>query len=218
MTNEGKKVEVIPSILTNDRAELEDMLMKAEGAVKRVQIDIIDGQFAANKTIDPAVVSEVESPFLLDFHLMTKEPINWVEKAKSGGADRIIGQVEMMGNQEEFIGKVVEAGAAVGLGLDLDTPTSSLEKEILDSLDVILVMSVKAGFGGQEFQESALSKIKDLSKQKEAGARFRICVDGGVSKDNLTKIKEAGADEVVVGKRLYAPTVIDGLKQFENLL
>lgn len=217
MTNE-ERVEVIPAILTKSRAELEDMLMKAEGAVKRVQIDILDGQFAANKTIDPSIVSEVDTSLLLDFHLMTKEPINWVERAKTGGADRIIGQVEMMGNQEEFIGKVVEAGAMVGLGLDLETPVSALESAIINSLDVVLVMSVKAGFGGQEFNEGALAKIKELASLKKEGGRFRICVDGGVSKENLARIKATGANEVAIGKRIFAPTVIDGLEDINDLL
>lgn len=215
---ENSKLEVIPSILTTNSAELEEMLLKAEGAVKRAQIDIVDGEFAENRTIDPSVVQEVDTPLLLDFHLMTKEPINWVEKAKTGGADRIIGQIEMMGNQEEFVGKVEESGAFVGLGVDLETPTSALEPELIPRLDVILIMSVKAGFGGQKFEESALKKIEEVAKLRQEGGRFRICVDGGVSKDNLERIKKAGADEVAIGKRIFAPTVADGVKQIENLL
>jgi ribulose-phosphate 3-epimerase len=211
-------VEVIPSILTNDRVELEEMLSKAEGAVSRVQIDIIDGQFAANRTIDPSVLSEVDTSLLLDFHLMTKEPINWVERAKTGGADRIIGQIEMMGNQEEFIGKVQETGAGVGLGIDLMTPVSSLEKEIMTSLDVVLVMSVKAGFGGEKFDESAIPKIEELVKIRENGSRFKICVDGGIWKDSIPKIKEAGADEVSIGKRVFNPSVVEALDSIKNLL
>lgn len=215
---QNSKLEVIPSILTNNRAELEEMLLKSEGAVKRAQIDIIDGEFAENKTVDPAIVKEIDTSLLLDFHLMTKEPINWVEKSKTGGGDRIIGQIEMMGNQEEFVGKVEELGALVGLGIDLETPVNSLDQELIPRLDVILVMSVKAGFGGQKFQESALKKIKELSDLKQKRGKFHICVDGGVSKENLSKIKGAGADEVSIGRRIFAPTVADGMKQIEGLL
>src|SRR3989304_6370901 len=103
-------IEIIPSILTNDSKELVDKLGICEGIVERVQIDIIDGVFASNKTIDPSALFSLETELKLDFHLMVKEPINWVEKCVSAGADRIIAQVEMMENQVDYVGKVQEVG------------------------------------------------------------------------------------------------------------
>ena len=99
-------VEVIPTILTSDAREAEEKIRRLEGLVKKVQIDIIDGVFAGNRTIEPAAVEEIDSSLALDFHLMTKEPREWVEKAVRAGADRIIGQIEMMADQVAFLGKV----------------------------------------------------------------------------------------------------------------
>ena len=194
-------VEVIPTILTADIREAQEKLDRLEELVKRAQIDIIDGVFAQNRTIDPSAMEGIETTVDLDFHLMTKEPSDWVERSVRGGAGRVIGQVEMMSNQMEFLGKAQELGVSVGLGIDLATPVSALDEAVLASLDVVLVMSVKAGFGGQPFDEKAISKIKQLNEVRGSGA-FRICVDGGVTPELVGKISEAGADEVAVGKRL----------------
>src|SRR3972149_3713432 len=101
-------VLVVPAILTSDPGELTKFLALVEGVVKRVQVDIIDGDFVENKTIDPEVFEHVDTELLVDFHLMVKEPKNWVERCARAGADRIIGQIEMMSSQEEFVGKVQE--------------------------------------------------------------------------------------------------------------
>lgn len=110
-------VEVIPSILTSDAKELESMLKRYGGMVERVHIDIIDGKFADNRTIDPSALEKIDIDLKLDYHLMVKEPINWIEKCARAMADRIIGQIEMMGNQVEFVGKVQKVGTQVGLGM-----------------------------------------------------------------------------------------------------
>lgn len=193
-------IKIIPAILTSDPRELEEQLRLLEGKVKRVQIDIIDGVFAQNRTVVPDVVGQVETNLLIDFHLMTKEPIDWVEKCVGGGADRITGHVEMMSSQEDFVGKVVEVGAKVGLALDLKTPISAIDKNLLNNLDVVLVMAVKAGFGGQEFDSQVLDKIKMLDEiRSRDDTPFRICVDGGINEENIKDVAKAGADEVAIG-------------------
>ena len=160
-------VLVVPAILTSDPGELTKFLALVEGVVKRVQVDIIDGDFVENKTIDPEVFEHVDTELLVDFHLMVKEPKNWVERCARAGADRIIGQIEMMSSQEEFVGKVQEVGAYVGLAIDLDTPVENLENSIINTLDAVLVMSVQAGFGGQKFDPKAIEKIEKLDKIRE---------------------------------------------------
>jgi len=110
----NKTVEIIPAILTSDPQELKQLINEAEGVVEGVQIDILDGQFAKNKTIDPSIFQTIETNLYLDFHLMTKEPVDWIEKSTRVSAKRIIGQVEMMENQMEFIEKVIETGTLVG--------------------------------------------------------------------------------------------------------
>jgi ribulose-phosphate 3-epimerase len=197
-------VEVIPSILTANILEVKEKIERAEGTCKRVQIDIVDGVFNGNKTIDPSAVETIENDLNLDFHLMTKEPVDWVERAVRGGAERIIGQIEKMTDQLVFVGKVQEVGSLVGLAIDLDTPVSHLDQAILNNLDVILVMSVKAGLGGQRFDDQAIAKIKELVEIRAKDVTpYRICVDGGILPVKVKELASLGVDEIVVGKRLF---------------
>ncbi len=197
-------VLVVPAILTSSTEELQKLLVQAEAVVKRVQIDIIDGDYVDNKTIDPEVFENLDTDLLLDFHLMVKEPKNWVERCVRAGADRIIGQIEMMSSQEEFVGKVQEVGAYVGLAVDLDTPVENLESSIINTLDAVLVMSVQAGYGGQKFEPKAIEKIERLDKIRERDETpFKIIDDGGITFENMGEIRLAGVDEVAIGRRLF---------------
>lgn len=197
-------LEIIPAILTNNPEELKEKIKQVEGLARRVQIDVVDGVFAKNKTVGLEGLEEIETNLFLDIQLMVKEPVDWVERCANVLADRVIGHVEMMSSQEEFLKKVAESGAKVGLGLDLDTPVEAIEENLLTSLDVVLVMSVKAGFGGQEFETRVLEKVEKLRILKTGDPNpFSICVDGGVSMENTKQIIEAGADEVVVGHSLW---------------
>ena len=210
-------LEIIPAILTTDIREIEEKLGRCEGLAERVQIDIVDGQYAANRTIDPSVMESVDTPLNLDFHLMTKEPALWVERALRGGADRVIGQIEAMSDQVAFIGKVSEVGLSVGLALDLDTDIEKIEPTILSNLDVVLVMSVKAGFSGQEFDRKALSKVKELGKLRaKDDTPFKICVDGGITEENIGEVVKAGADEAAIGKRIFEGDLAQNLERFRK--
>src|SRR4029079_15856558 len=155
-------VTIIPAILTDDVHELTNLIRKCEGKTQCVQIDIIDGVFADNKTVDPSAARSLDTKLFIDYHLMVKEPIDWVEKCVVGQATRVIGQVEMMMSQKMFIEEVKEHGLQVGLALDIDTPIEKLDPAVLYAVDVVLLMSVKAGFGGQEFNTKVLQKIQKL--------------------------------------------------------
>lgn len=197
-------IEIIPTILTNNPSEVEEKINKLEGLVKRAQLDILDGVFADNRTTGLEALASIETGILLDVHLMTKEPVDWVEKSVRAMADRIIGHIELMSNQEGYVRKVIEIGAQVGLGVDLDTPLGELDEAVLGEVDLILLMSVKAGWGGQEFQSKALDKIKELAEARSReGLNFKICVDGGINEGNIKRVVEAGADEVAVGTAIY---------------
>lgn len=216
-------VDIIPAILTNNASELKSMLGEVDESVRinetpisRVQIDIIDGVFADNITVDPLVFDGVETDMSLDFHLMVKEPVNWVEKSANAGADRIIGQIEMMNSQLEFLKKVQETGLYVGLAIDLDTPVSALDPLILTNLDVVLLMAVKAGWGGQKFNYEVLEKIKELDDLRSRDATpFKICVDGGETEDTVDETHFAGADEIVIGRRLFVGNIHDNIKKLQ---
>lgn len=209
-------MEIIPSILTNDLREVEEKLARAETIVPKVQIDVIDGQFVSNKTFDPTLLENFETDLNLDFHLMTKEPILWVEKVARAQAERVIGQIEKMTDQLEFVGKVQEVGLSVGLAVDLATPVSSLDPTILRDLDVVLLMSVPAGFGGQEFDPRVHDKIRELIKlRKKDSSPFKICVDGGITEEIIAGLAKEEVDEIIVG-RLFHGDLAENLKKWKK--
>src|SRR3989304_7877798 len=114
-------IEIIPSILTNDPEEARELIARCEGLVDRISIDIIDGKYASNKTIDPSVFEKIDTSLLLDFQLMVYEPVNWVERCVRGQADRIIGHVEQMSDEGEFVGKAREESGYICIGVDIET-------------------------------------------------------------------------------------------------
>jgi ribulose-phosphate 3-epimerase len=210
-------VLIVPSILTNDPQKALELLQRAEPAVERVSVDIIDGFYADNKTVEPSLFEGVETSLCIDYQLMVRQPVNWVERCIRGQADRIIGHIEQMKSQEEFVNRVMDTGVGLGLGIDLDTPVESVEKHLLANLDVVLVMSVKAGFGGQEFNNTVLQKISSLKElREEEGAKFKIHVDGGVNADNIKNIKDAGADEVSIGVRIFEENLRENIEALIN--
>lgn len=212
-----RMLEIIPAILTNDPKELEEKLRLAESVAQRVQIDIVDGLFANNRTVSLETVANIDTNLLLDIQLMTKEPADWVERAVRAMADRVIGHIEMMTNQTQFIEKVAETGEKVGLAIDLSTPVSALDPAVLNNLDVVLIMAVKAGFGGQDFQEPALEKVTELlSYRANNNCKYRICVDGGINEENIQRVRQAGADEAVIGHSLFEGDIqerLEGLRR-----
>lgn len=210
-------IEIIPAILTADIREVEEKLKVAEGTCDRVQIDIVDGAFAANKTIDPSALEFIETDLKLDFHLMTKEPVDWVERAVRGMADRIIGQIEQMSDQIAFVGKVAEIGLQLGLAVDLETPVSALDSTILTNLDVVLLMATPAGFGGQKFDPRVLAKIRELDEIRvRDDTPFRICVDGGETISTVDETHFEGADEIVIGKRIFDGDLAQNLVKYQK--
>jgi len=127
-----------------------------------------------------------------------------VEKCAQAGAERIIGQVEVMTSQMEFVAKVQEVGLKVGLALDIKTPVEALDRTVLNDLDLVLLMGYPAGKGGQAFDRSVLKKVGELVELRKGDITpFRIAVDGGVSEENIRELAGLGVDEVAVGERLF---------------
>lgn len=208
-------VEIIPSILTKDINEARQMIKMCDGITQRVQVDIIDGIFANNVTVKPWELKNLDVFLGLDFHLMVNEPIDWVERCLGVGADRIIGQIEMMSSQVEFVKKVEEKNLRLGLAIDLSTPVSKIDKSLFEKLDVVLVMSVDAGFGGQKFDFKVLDKIKELNEIRIKGKTpFRICVDGGETTEVIDDSVRDGADEIVVGRRLFDGDIKENINRY----
>ena len=207
-------VKIIPSILTGDPEEVRAFLDEAQDVAKRIQIDIIDGVFSSGKTIEPILLKDYDLSFEVDYHLMVKDPINWVEKCVDGQGDRIIGEVEMMNDQMEFIKKVQAVGLEVGLALDLETSPEVLSDEVLQSLDVVLLMSRKAGFESHTFELSTFDKIKEIvNKRNILSHRFKICIDGGVTDQLIADLAKAGVDEAIVGKKIFEGDLAENIKE-----
>lgn len=211
------QVTIIPAILTKDLGEAVEKLNLLSGVCERVQVDILDNVFANNLTIDPSQLADIETNLFIDYHLMVKEPIDWVDRCIDGQADRIIGQIEMMWSQKLFIEEVKERGLGVGLALDIDTPVEKLDPAVLYAVDVVLVMSVKAGFGGQEFSPNALGKIKELDHIRARDElSFTICDDGGMTLENSDDVHVLGVEEIAVGKRIFEGDIRTNIKEFKK--
>lgn len=170
--------------------EAEDRIKKVRGSSSWIQVDVCDGYFTEGKTFELELINKIDTAVnevLWDIHLMVKEPERWLEKCYFVGASRIIGQVEMMKDAEDFVNKIKDEGLEAGLAFDVDTEIKNLPKET----DLVLLMGRKAGFGHFDFEQKVLEKIKQI---KEKG--FRVGVDGGVGLENIKLIEEAGADIV----------------------
>jgi len=184
-------IKIVPAIMRDSLEEVKKDLEQVWSVVSRVQIDVIDGKFAPRKTIGPEELNVIDTVVAFDVHLMVDKPEEWVSRCAMAGAERVFGQVEMMENKEIFIGDVQAEGMAVGLAYDIETPLDGLE-EVVDSLDAVLLLAVKAGEQGQEFDERVLEKIK---KVREMSKRVVIVVDGGLGEEKIKKCLAASWEE-----------------------
>ena len=155
-------MQIIPTILTADKKAAQEKLKKYKGIFEWIQLDIVDNVFADNKTLLPIDFASIKelSFFRPDVHLMTKHPIKFLTDCKKIKAKRIIGHIELMADQEKFVQEIIKKRARAGLAVDLPTLIEKLDKNILNKLDIVLLMSVKAGRGGQLLSPLVLQKIK----------------------------------------------------------
>ena len=209
---------IVPTILTSHPQELATTLKRLEPHFDRVQIDIIDGQFAANTTISPEVLKKITTSLKIDFHLMVKHPASWIDRCLPV-ADRIIAQIEHMPDQQKFLQQVKNKGARSGLALDLNTPLFRLAPPSLSLAQTLLLMSVPAGFGGQHLNEKIYAKIRQAKTLRHSiSISCSIYVDGGVNQENIRHLAQAGADEVAVGRHLTQGNITANLKTLRQAL
>ena len=200
---------IIPAILEKDWEEIKKKLDVCIEFADTVHIDFIDGEFFDNKSfLEFEPFKEYRQSFKLEAHLMVNKPIDYLEKLSDAGFNTFIGHVEKMSDQIEFVTKGEELGA-VALALDIETSIKDI-KVNLEDLDQILLMSVKAGKSGQDFDESVISKIKELRNNYMG----KIEVDGGINESTLRIAKEAGADNFCVTSSLFKE---NPKKEFERL-
>lgn len=203
-------MNIYPSILTESSATVQeqvDIAASIEG-IETVQIDIIDGEFVDNLTVSPIDLIGIDFKELtIDFHLMVNEPVEYVYECKQIESVRsVIGQIERMGSQKEFIGEALELNIKPGLSIDLYTPVDSIDEDVWEELAIIQVMGNQAGIQGQPFKgQMVLEKIKEIAKMKKMLdlRKLEILVDIGVNEQTIHQIAQAGATGVTPGSALW---------------
>ncbi|MBI3984912.1 MAG: hypothetical protein HY344_03135 [Candidatus Levybacteria bacterium] len=191
-------MQIIPGILENNWAKIEEKLEIVKSFSNTVHIDLIDGKFATNTTfMDPQPFLSYSGELFLEVHLMTDNPIQYLEPFSKAGFKRFIGHVEKMPDISDFVARGQLLGE-VGLALDLSTSIDNL-KASFDNLDLILLMGAAAGASGQQFNPQIIEKIKNL----RAKTNIPIEIDGGVSDKNIIEIKNAGANRFVTTSFLF---------------
>lgn len=199
-------VRLAPSILSADFAALGAAVQAVErGGADLLHLDVMDGHFVPNLTIGPAVVQAVRrvSSLPLDVHLMVTDPDRYLDAFAEAGAAAISVHVEVLPHLHRTIGAIRDLGCRAGAAINPATPLSALE-EIAGDLDVVLLMSVNPGFGGQAFipgSESKIQRVRELLDR--TGSRADIEVDGGVDRTNIARVVAAGASIVVAGAAIF---------------
>ncbi len=198
--------KIAPSILSADFMRLGDEIKSTEKAgAHMLHVDIMDGHFVPNITIGYSVVESIRkiTELPLDVHLMIEEPDRFLSDFINAGADFLTVHFEASVHLHRTIQRIKEKGVKAGVSINPSTPISNLEN-ILHDVDLVLIMSVNPGFGGQEFISHTIDKIKHLKKIiSEVGLSSLIEVDGGIKLENIKQIADAGADILVMGSAFY---------------
>lgn len=199
---------------------LGDNIRKLENAgIEMLHIDIMDGHFVPNLTFGPALVEYVRrfTRLKLDVHLMMTNPQDYIDEFCDVGADYITVHQEACMHLDRVISLIKKRGAKAGVALNPATPPSTLQY-VLDDVDIVLVMSVNPGFGGQKFIERMLFKVAELDRLRGDRYGYQIEVDGGINNKNVKSLVESGADIIVAGTAVFRGDIIENCKKIGAII
>ncbi|EHI55850.1 ribulose-phosphate 3-epimerase [Johnsonella ignava ATCC 51276] len=214
-------VTLSPSLLAADFVNLRSQIdiLKLNG-IRSLHLDIMDGMYVPNISFGPPVIKSLRkyTDMFLDVHMMVEAPERYIDDMIYAGADSITLHIETCRHLDSALEKIRKSGKKTGVALNPATPVLLLD-EILPFVDMVLVMSVNPGFGGQQFIEYTKRKIERLKAIKSDNAlSYSIQVDGGVNKENIADIAEAGADNIVAGSAIFSGDISDNIRFLKGLL
>ena len=210
-----------PSMLSADFKILgEELKATEENGATYIHYDVMDGMFVPSLSFGPGILQSIRpaSNMVHDVHLMIEEPIRYIEAFAKASADIITVHIEACKDLDATIEKIRECGCKVGVSIKPATPVSAL-KPYLDKIDMILIMSVEPGFGGQKFIPTSLAKIEEARKMvDESGLNIDIQVDGGIYTHNVEDVLKAGANIIVAGSAVYNGDTVANTKAMMEIL
>ena len=217
----SRRIKIAPSILAGDFSRLGDEAVKVEKAGADIlHFDVMDGHFVPNLTLGPQAARDVRkrTSLFIDCHLMVDNPELFIEPFAKAGTNNLTFHVEVTGDPRKIIGLIKSFGVNCGMSLKPDTPAEAVFP-YLEEIDMLLVMSVYPGFGGQEFMPESIDRIRAIRKEAERlGTDLDIEVDGGINPETAPLVIEAGANVLVAGTAIYgSPDVAKAITTLRGL-
>ena len=215
------KKNIAPSLLAADFFDLSSqMKLLKEGNIEVLHLDVMDGMFVPSISFGMPVISSLRKSvdFFFDVHMMVENPERYIEDFYNSGADGITIHFEACKHIDRTISQIKSLGLRSGISINPATPVSLLEN-IVSEVDMVLIMSVNPGFGGQKFIPYSFDKIRELSKMREKkNPKLLIQVDGGVGVDNIKALSDAGVDEFVAGSSVFKGDILKNIKALNDAL